>query len=626
MIFTDPQGRTLQVNSPDGSIPSETELDQMFKIKYGNISNSDVIPKSNQIIDSIKRIPDVYAKSAGKLASGLWNAATHPIDTLKSTAIAAIHPIDTIKSFVKDRYDTPQNTMNTLANDPFGVMADFSMITGGAGAITKGSRLGNALTTTANAVDPLANTVKAVGAGTKFATASRTIRPFGNNLDTEAINSAKQAGIELPASAINQNKAIPLVEAGAGKGFFGKNIGDRINNAYNMLNQYADRVIFKTGASSDMSVAGQKILQGVDAFRNRFLQIKNSLYNEAKLPETGVPVNANNSLPYIKQILADKIQSATVLGKSTDIGYFQNLEDKLSNGIKSQSKILDERGNPIGGSTPVEASQLKSVIRELNTKLSDSNDAIATGNRGILIKLVSKLSEDLDSAIVAKRPDLADAIDKANAFYSEGINKLNSGYGEALTKFGKAEQFDKVVPALINPSTSIEDIPKIYEVIGQNNVPSLQAAFLDDFFKKARSLTDGNFTAAGITRQIKTIGGDKKLQTILTPDQYQGVKNIENIAKAMGRTSSVLKGSQTAFIGRIALEIGKFGSNFPVALATIVGDSLVSRFIGSATGQKLLSTGINLTGKTGNNISKSVPIAGTVGRLLRVGNISNRNQ
>jgi len=35
MKFTDPQGRTLEVSSPDGSTPSEGELDQMFAQKYG---------------------------------------------------------------------------------------------------------------------------------------------------------------------------------------------------------------------------------------------------------------------------------------------------------------------------------------------------------------------------------------------------------------------------------------------------------------------------------------------------------------------------------------------------------------------------------------------------------------
>lgn len=38
-IFKDPQGRTLVVHSPDGSLPSEQELDQMFIAKYGSEQN-----------------------------------------------------------------------------------------------------------------------------------------------------------------------------------------------------------------------------------------------------------------------------------------------------------------------------------------------------------------------------------------------------------------------------------------------------------------------------------------------------------------------------------------------------------------------------------------------------------
>ena len=35
--FKDPQGRTLRVNSPDGSIPTEREIDRMFAIKYKDV-------------------------------------------------------------------------------------------------------------------------------------------------------------------------------------------------------------------------------------------------------------------------------------------------------------------------------------------------------------------------------------------------------------------------------------------------------------------------------------------------------------------------------------------------------------------------------------------------------------
>ncbi len=52
MTFTDPQGRTLQVNSPDGSVPSETELDQMFKMKYGNVAQADANATADAAINS----------------------------------------------------------------------------------------------------------------------------------------------------------------------------------------------------------------------------------------------------------------------------------------------------------------------------------------------------------------------------------------------------------------------------------------------------------------------------------------------------------------------------------------------------------------------------------------------
>lgn len=46
--FKDPQGRSLTVNSPDGSVPSESELDQMFSNKYGNSSQPDVFTPPQQ--------------------------------------------------------------------------------------------------------------------------------------------------------------------------------------------------------------------------------------------------------------------------------------------------------------------------------------------------------------------------------------------------------------------------------------------------------------------------------------------------------------------------------------------------------------------------------------------------
>jgi len=51
-VFKDPQGRTLTVNSPDGSIPSEQELDQMFQAKYG-ADNASEQPKNPSMLETI---------------------------------------------------------------------------------------------------------------------------------------------------------------------------------------------------------------------------------------------------------------------------------------------------------------------------------------------------------------------------------------------------------------------------------------------------------------------------------------------------------------------------------------------------------------------------------------------
>jgi len=39
--FSNPQGQTLTVNSPDGSVPSEQELDTMFSQKFGSSNSED---------------------------------------------------------------------------------------------------------------------------------------------------------------------------------------------------------------------------------------------------------------------------------------------------------------------------------------------------------------------------------------------------------------------------------------------------------------------------------------------------------------------------------------------------------------------------------------------------------
>jgi hypothetical protein len=350
-----------------------------------------------------------------------------------------------------------------------------------------------------------------------------------------------------------------------------------------------------------------------------------------------ITVEPTSSIEFLTTVLNDKKRAATLLGKSEDLGYFQGLKNRFS---RKPDGILKEMPDSFGkmvktdsligeakGITNVQdfyavhtnlpqpmlkdiftkvqkskmsARELNSAIKELNAKVDNFNDPIATGNKASLKKLVTLMSEDLDSAIVTQRPELADAINKANTFYSQGVSKLNSAFGENIKKFGDLGQYDKIIPSIISNSVSVEDIPRIFEVIGTENVPHLQAAYLEELFRKARR--NGNFTPQGLTSQIKSFGGEEKLAALLSPEQLKAVKNIETISQGLGKAEKIASGSQTAFLVRIVSEIATFSHNPIGAAKLLLGDALFSKFVSSRVGQEILAEGLLLTGKTGRNI------------------------
>lgn len=591
--------------------------------------------KSPQSDNLLNKPIETLTKSGSQYVGNIFSAIGHPIQTIKGIGEVAIGGVEKLipgeqsreKNFnavvdlFKQRYGSLENAKKTALEDPVGFAGDVSTLLSGAGGIagligkagniSKISEVGRVVGRSGSLVEPVSAATRGIGRLAEVATAGRKIAPFASKLDMPVINAAKEIGVELPASAISTSKAVPAIEALTGKGFFGDEIVKKVNNAQVELSKYADNVITQTGKAEDMSSAGQAVFKGADKYRNNFIQIKNELYDKALLPtgktENIIKVKPNQSLPFVKTILLDKERAANILGKSEDIGYFKNLAKNLN------SPLID-------------GTYFKSAIKELNQKLNTSfADPFVSGNQGTLKKLVTLLSEDLDKAIIKQRPDLAKAIRKANEFYSEGISKLNSVYGEKIFKFAKAGQYDKIIPAIINKGASIEDIPRIFEVIGKENVPSLQSAFLEDLFKSSKGV-NGNFTSGGITSQINKIGGETKLQAILTPRQFSAVKNLETVARGLGKAEKIAGGSQTAFLGRMFAETSGLFIHPLLSAKIILGDALFSKFVSSPIGQKLLTTGIDLTGKIGKNIAGIAPKLTTPVQITRIGGINKELQ
>lgn len=635
-----PEGFVLDT-SDDMKYPGARYMQAMEDPKDNllGLSDGQSEPAPNMLTHPVQTL----AKDTGENIGMFANMAMHPIQTatnMLKLGVGGMHKLagpeyrknagiidendegqklfDATTQYVKG-YGNPEEFKRRVLENPVSTLMDFAtVLTAGGGAlkaagkvgkIAKVAQAGAALGKAGAAIDPVAGAVRGVGKAVTAATAGRKIAPFFSAVDDPILKTAKEVGVDLPASAVSKSKAVPLAEAATVKSFFGGNLRKKVQKAYDTVNKYADDIVVKTNKSPDMTSAGHDIAKGANAYKVVWRKTKNELYKAAGLDEVGagIPVKPVKAQEWIKTILDKENESAKISGVNKNLEFWQNIDTTLSDPKNLNAKTV------------------KAYLESLNRKIGDVNDPVATGYKAELKALASSLSDDLDAGIVGSRPDLQADIEKANKFYREGLNKLNSTYGEKIFDLAEAKQYDKIVPAIMNKSTSIDDIPRIFEVVGKDGSESLRSAFLEDFFAQARG-ESGNFKSTGITSKIASFGGDAKLKALLTPEQYTAVKNIEKITQAMGKLEKVTGGSQTAFITRLAAEAAVLFTNPALGLKIIVGDYAFSRIISSKAGQKLLTTGLELTGETGRKIQRPAGKIGTAARIGRVGGLVNQQE
>ena len=554
---------------------------------------------------------ETLKRSAGEFFGGLFDAVAHPIETGKSIGALASGTIqklipgeqpnekivDSVIDFYKGRYGSFEDIKRTALEDPVGFLADSSLFLTGAGAGVKvagAAKIGRAATTAAQAIDPVSLAVRGVGGTAQKITKGRGIRPA---IDPVAISAAERLEVPLTASAKTTSRATPLIESLVAKGLFGKKLDKMVNASKERLIAIADDVVKKADTSSDLSVAGNKIIEGMENFKKEFISTKNALYNDA-LKGDGlrqIKVRPDETINFLDNLISSEKEAALILGKSKDLRFFESLKKTL-------------------GKKQINASAYRNALQKLNNKISNFNDPFVSGNKGALKRIAATMSSELDDAIILNRPDLQNAINKANQFYADGISKLNSSYGKTILKFKDTP--DKIVPALISKSTSIEDIPRIINVIGPENAPALRASFLETFFNKAKG-ADKTFSPSGISRQIKSIG-ENKLKVLLGDDQFKAIKDLEKLSESLGKAGKVISGSQTTFSMRVLAEAALLFSNPVAALKIIGGDALLSKFVTSKAGQRLLVEGFELQGGVGTAITRGAPAAEKAAKVLRL--------
>lgn len=553
--------------------------------------------------------------SAGRLIGDIATAVAHPIQTVKAlgkTAVGAVEKaipgeqpqeeaFDAVIDFYRQRYGSLENLQRTIVEDPVGFLADASLATG---IVGKAARV-PAITRAATAIDPLAQITRGVGKVAEVATEGRRIGIPRNRPVPAVSEAAERLGVELPASAVTTSPVVPLIEGLEAKSLFGGRVAEVIQNAKTSLNRISDEVVKSIGGSTDASITGKGILRGADNFRDTFIKRKDELYGVFEAEAKTMPAVLDSTESALQEIVTMK---RSVIGGAKDVKAF---EKKLFETLQAKADFL-MTPEGIRPATKFTFENLKQTRSEIGRQLKSRTDPFVTGNKALLEKLYAALSDDMDATAIARHPELRDAIREANQFYREGLEKMNSAYGRKIAQF--RNQPDKILPAIISPTTSVEDIPRIFELVGQQNVSSIRATLLQRMFKSARG-TNEFFTPAGLTRELNKLG-EPKIRAIFEPQQVQAIKDIEIVAKSFARFGRIAEGSQTAFILKIVAPLAALSINWTVLLKLLVGDFAFNKFISSVAGQKFLREGFTLTGETGRRIQRAAPTVGATGREL----------
>lgn len=587
--------------------------------------------------------PAVGLTNFGKGLFDLWEGMTQlGITTLTEREIRNRPDKRAVaKTIINDyqqAYGSVEKFLNTVEEHPGRLFGDISLITGVAAGVTP-AKLATKLRTLSLATDPLSVPFRVAGKLTK----TRKIAPFAGSVDQELARIAEARGVELTAGSLSESPAVAMTEKIAGRGFFGAKIIKKVEASTEKVNRLANDLV-GTAGTADKTIIGKNIVKGFSSFKKSFREVKNALYKRAELPKTenftapkvaklrldsigdtdfiqyfddgnlktiaavprrpgnernmrqiaeadgfatndvgdvligqiqkrrmSLPVEAPNTRNFVKGMLEAEKEAAKITGKQRNVKLFEKLNKALSEGQ--------------------EARTVRDAIKQIDDMI-DFKSPLAVGNQAILKRIRGSLANELDNAVKEFRPDLANAIDEANALYATNVEKLQSVWAKRINRL--KNQPDKIVESIINPRTSVEDIPNIFQVVGESNIPDIQAFVLDDIFTRARSTTTKEFEIAGLTREIKRYG-EGKLARILTAEQFDVLLDLETLSRGLARGRTVVEGANVAFASRVAIELGiAFGGNVPLAIKAFLGDLIGSRFIGSKVGQALLTTGLEV--------------------------------
>jgi hypothetical protein len=340
----------------------------------------------------------------------------------------------------------------------------------------------------------------------------------------------------------------------------------------------ADQTVARASKLTDDSARGKVIANGFDAYKASWIKTKNNLFGEVDRALPGLEVSTPRTSALLDEVLKDKAAAGRILRGGEvpgglgpeDAGFFYGLWKGLAQG-------------------PVAAKDLRAAIREIDSKVGNHADPFAVAHDGLLRKLSATLDEEYMAGLAATAPKVAAKLQNANRVYADGIGKINSAFGEQIHKYAEAKQYDKIAQSIANSRMSVDDIPRIMEVAGEEGTEGMRASVLADLVSRAKN-TKGELTPDGLGRAIKTFGDDR-LAALLQPEQMAKIRDLATLSGSLRKGTNVIGGSQTMFLGRYGSVPAGLFIDPVITLSYIAGDVATNKFIASRVGQRWLTSG-----------------------------------
>lgn len=487
------------------------------------------------------------------------------------------------------------------------------------------------------AAKPVIGAVEKVGAKIKDAIPTRAVSAIEQDADTilstsikstapDVAETFKKYGIEAPVSAVTGSRAIQGAEAIAQSSWFGGAAVTKIveeaqagmSKVAESLRKYADpQTLIKPGVT--LENVGTELKEALTTATKTFNEAKAKLYDEASSRIGAQQAILDETKKALDEIIAQKMASSDPTARNT-ARYYQSLRNNLS--------TADKR-------TFVNVKQTRT---DVGSKLKNFTDPITTGDTASLKRVYAALSKDLDATVSASGVEASNALKAANEFYKAGVNKINSIAGRTIKNarsperiFGSlikagdvtavrelkelvgAEAFQSIGDAFMNTVIQSAIIPltgkmnpgklatmlvkygddTIRELVGERGLQQLKdllrSSIADDIIERAT--LDGRVQPGRLAQAIEGYD-DKILREVFSPEEYQKLIDLKQMAAAMGKGTKMTAGSPTAEKLQVGINLVlAVGPGLGVLLPKIGIEYGITKLFTTPWGKRLLTRG-----------------------------------